>query len=255
MTATTSAAPRASALNQITRIETKLFLREKVGPIWGLAFPPVLLAILGALGGRKPDKDLGGLTLAATYVPIVIASSLAMLALAVMPPVLGTYREKGILRRMSTTPVQPSRLLAAQVAINLGVVIVTTLIVLVIGRLAFGVALPRQGAGFFVAFVLAAAGLFGMGLTIAALAPTGKAANAVGAVSYFPMMFFAGLWVPRAVMPDALRHVSDYTPLGAAVQALQDSAAGHWPHALHLAVLAGYAIVFSTLANRLFRWE
>ena len=215
----------------------------------------MLLTILGTLGGKKPDKDLGGVSLAATYVPIVIAASLAMLALAVMPPVLGTYREKGILRRMSTTPVQPSRLLAAQVAINFGVVVITTLLVLVVGRLAFDVALPGQGAGFLVAFLLAAAGLFGIGLTIAAVAPTGKAANAIGTLSFFPMMFFAGLWVPRAVMPDALRHISDYTPLGAAVQALQDSAAGHWPHALHLAVLAGYALIFGAISNRVFRWE
>ena len=253
MTTATYAAP--SPLRRLTRIEFRLLLRERVGLIWGLAFPPVLLIILGTLGGQKADKDLDGQTLAATYVPIVIAFSVAMLALNVMPPVLGTYREKGVLRRMSTTPVPPSRLLAAQVAINLAVAAVTTVLVLIIGRVAFDVGLPRQAGGFLIALVLAAAGLFAIGLTIAALAPTGKAANAAGAITFFPMMFFAGLWVPRAVMPDALRHVSDFTPMGAAVQALQDSARGHFPQTLHLAVLAVYAVAFSIAATRLFRWE
>jgi ABC-2 type transport system permease protein len=240
----------------LTRIEARLFLRERAGLIWGLGFPPVLLIILGTLGGKKHDKDLDGLTLAGTYVPIVIAFSVAMLALNAMPPVLGSYRERGVLRRMSTTPVPPSRLLAAQVAINLVVAAATTVLVLIIGRVAFDVALPgRQLGGFLLSFALAAAGLFGIGLTIAALAPSGKVANAAGAITFFPMMFFAGLWVPRAVMPDVLRHVSDYTPMGAAVQALQDSARGHFPHALHLAVLAGYAVVFGIAAARLFRWE
>src|SRR5262249_6970312 len=149
--------------------------------------------------------NLDGLTLAATYVPIVIAFSIAMLALNVMPVVLATYRERGVLRRMSTTPVPPSRLLAAQLTINAAIAAATTVLVLIIGRIAFDVGLPRQVGGFLLALVLAAAGLFAIGLTIAALAPTGKVANAAGALTFFPMMFFAGLWVPRAIMPDALR--------------------------------------------------
>jgi ABC-2 type transport system permease protein len=244
-----------TAAATLTRIETRMFFRERAGLIWGLAFPPLLLVILGTLGGKKAEKDLDGLTLAATYVPIVIAFSLAMFAVNVMPVVLGTYRERGVLRRMSTTPVSPTWLLGAQLAINAAVAAATTVLVLIIGRIAFDVGLPDQAAGFLLELVLAAAGLFAIGLTIAALAPTGKVANAAGAITFFPMMFFAGLWVPRAVMPDALRHISDFTPLGAAVQALQDSARGHFPHALHLAVLAGYAVVFGVAAIRLFRWE
>jgi ABC-2 type transport system permease protein len=251
---TTAVADRRSGFSRLTAVETKLFLRERVGPFWGFAFPVVLLAILGALGGTKVDKQLGT-TLTATYVPIVIAFSIAMLALNAMPPVLGTYREKGILRRLSTTPVPPSRLLAAQVSINAATAAASTVLVLVVARLAFNVALPRQVGGFLLAWLLAAAGLFGIGLTIAAMAASGRAANAVGAICFFPLMFFAGLWVPRAVMPAALRDISDYTPLGAAVGALQRSAAGLWPHPVHLIVLAAYAVLFSALAVRYFRWE
>ena len=88
-----------------------------------------------------------------------------------------------------------------------------------------------------------------------AAAPTGRAANAIGAILFFPMMFFAGLWLPIAQMPAVLRHISHATPLGAAVQALQDSAQGHWPHTLQLLTLAAYAVVFGLAAIRLFRWE
>ena len=243
------------AASTLVRIETRLFLRERAALIWGLAFPVALLIILGALGGSKPDNDLDGMTLAATYVPIVIAFSIAMFAVNVMPIVLSTYRERGVLRRMSTTPVPPSWLLSAQVVINLAVAAATTVLLLVIGRIAFDVALPRQGGGFLISLVLAGAALFAIGLTIAARAPTGKVANAAGAITFFPLMFFAGLWVPRAVMPDVLRHISDCTPLGAAVQALQDSARGQWPNGQYLGLLAAYAAVFGFAAIRWFRWE
>lgn len=54
------------------------------------------------------------------YVPILIAFVLAMLAFSVVPTYLATYREKGILRRLATTPVRPSGLLLAQLAMGLG---------------------------------------------------------------------------------------------------------------------------------------
>jgi ABC-2 type transport system permease protein len=68
-------------------------------------------------------------------------------------------------------------------------------------------------------------------------------------------MFFAGLWLPRALMPGVLLSVSNYTPLGAAVQAIQASAQSGFPPAAPLLVLAACALVLSFLARRCFRWE
>jgi ABC-2 type transport system permease protein len=92
-------------------------------------------------------------------------------------------------------------------------------------------------------------------MVVAAVAPSGKAASGIGSILFFPMMFLAGLYFPREVMPDILRRVSDFTPLGAGVQALQDAATGAWPQPLHLAVLAAIAIAASLFAAKLFRWE
>ncbi|HEU5355535.1 MAG TPA: hypothetical protein VFU65_13785 [Actinocrinis sp.] len=49
--------------------------------------------------------------------------------------------------------------------------------------------------------------------------------------------------------------MSDYTPLGAAVQALQDSMSGTFPAARALLVLVAYAAVFGYGAVRMFSWE
>jgi ABC-2 type transport system permease protein len=56
-------------------------------------------------------------------------------------------------------------------------------------------------------------------------------------------------------MPAVLRDVSDYIPLGAAVEAIQDSMRGPFPPAAPLLVLTGYAVLFGFLAMRFFRWE
>jgi ABC-2 type transport system permease protein len=243
-------------MTNLIRAETRLFLREPMSAFFTLAFPGLLVGILGSIPDfRKPSADLGNVRVIDLYVPIALVLALAMLALQVTPSVLANYRDKGILRRLATTPVPPAALLGAQLVTSLGLALVSGVLIFGVGGIAFGVPLPRQLAGFLVAFVLAAGALFAVGLFVAALAPSGKAANAIGTLLFFPVMFFAGLWVPREVLPGVLRRIGDLTPLGAGEHALHDAATGAWPHLPQLAVLAGYVVVFGLAAARLFRWE
>jgi ABC-2 type transport system permease protein len=247
----------AAAVRQLTVTELRLFARERIGPIWGVGFPLVLLVIFGSIPGfRTPvSPSLPQVTILDAYVPTLIAFVLAMLALNVLPATLAGYREKGILRRLATTPIGPSRMLAAQLVVSAGMTAVTLILLLGVARIAYHVSLPRQAAGFAVAALLAMAAVLAIGLLIAAVAPSGRVANGIGAIIFFPLMFCAGLWLPIASMPPVLRHLSHATPLGAAVQALQDTWQGHWPQPLQLVTLAAYAVVCGLAAARLFRWE
>jgi ABC-2 type transport system permease protein len=241
---------------KLVTTETRLFLREPVAVFFTLAFPAILVAILGSVPAfREPSSALGGVRVIDLYVTIAITLVLAMLALQGTPAVLSGYREKGILRRLGTTPTHPAMVLIAQMVNTLLVALVSAALVLAIGRIAFDVALPRQFVGFLVALLLSAAALLAIGLFVAAIAPNAKAGNAIGVFLFFPVMFFAGLWVPRESMPAVLRRIGDFTPLGAGERALHDATMGSWPHAGSLAVLAAYLLVFGAAAARLFRWQ
>jgi ABC-2 type transport system permease protein len=245
-----------TALAGLTVTELRLFGRERGRFAVRLLLPLVLLVIFGSIPFyTRPEKGLDGYTLLDAYVPILVGYALAMLALMALPMVLAGYRERGVLRRLQTTPAGPARLLAAQLIAYLLVAAVTVALILAVARIGYGVALPRQPAGFLLAALLAGAGLLSGGLLIAAVAPTSQAAQAIGTVLFFPLMFFAGLFFPIPVMPPFLRHLSHATPLGAAVQALQDAWLGHWPHLLQLGTMAAYLVVCGVAAARLFRWE
>jgi ABC-2 type transport system permease protein len=245
-----------SALSRLTLTETKLFFREPAGVFFMLAFPPILLVILGSVPSfREPEADLGGLRVIDLYAPIIVAMTLAFLALSGLPQLLATYRERGVLRRMRTTPVRPARLLGAQLLMFTVIAVVVMVVVQVIANLAFDVTLPRQAGAYALGYVLAALSMLALGLLVAALAPSGKGANAIGTLLFFPVLFFAGLWAPRATMPEVLRRISDFTPLGAGVQSLQDATAGDWPQFLHVAVMLGWAIAAGGPAARKLRWE
>jgi len=145
-------------------------------------------------------------------------------------------------------------MLGAQLIINLGVALLALLVVN-LGIKAFGVSGPKQVGGYVLATILCVAAIFAIGLWIAAIARSANVANAIGQVLFYPMMFFAGLYFPREMMPGVLRHVSDWTPLGAAVNALQTAAEGRFPSAQSLLVMVGYAVVFGAIAVKQFKWE
>lgn len=240
----------------LTLIELRLFLREKSGPIFGVGLPILLLVVFANIPFyRVARPELGGQTLLATYVPILVAFVLAVSALNVIPPVLAGYRERGVLRRLRTTPLGAARLLSAQLIMNLLIGAVTVGTLLLLSRYAFGVRLPRQPAGFLLAVLLAVAALLAVGMLVTSAANTTRSATALGAIVFYPMTFLGGLFMPIQVMPGLLRDISEYSPMGAAVLALQDAARGDWPQWTALLTLVAYAVVAGLAATRLFRWE
>lgn len=259
MTAAAPSAPPARpgrAFRQIVLTEARLAWRQPIGLVWGVGLPLVLLLVFGSVPAfDEPLPEAPDLTLFDLYVPILLILVLAMLAFQSLPYPLAHYRELGVLRRMSATPVPPSRLLAAQVVVNLAMAATALLLILALGTTVFGLDRPVQAPGFVLTLVLATAALFSLGLCVAAFARTGAAAAAIGNILFFPLAFFAGLWFPQQGMPDLLRGISRATPTGAAVQALDESLAGQFPSAAPLLLLVGYAALFAFVSTRWFRWE
>lgn len=253
-TAAHAVARPPGAWRRLFATEAKLYFREPMAVFWGVLFPLILTIVMGVAGDRH-DRHLGGQSLVDVYVPVSMAMVMTILAVLTLPIILATYRERGILRRMSATPVRPQALLGADVAVTVAVIVCAMAVIAIVAKVAFSVSLPTQGFGFVLTLALTAVAMLALGALIASIASGARVAQGIGTILFFPMMFFAGLWVPRQQMSSALRHVSDVTPLGAATAAIQDTMHGHWPGLAHLAVLAVYAIVLSVAASRLFRWE
>ena len=247
---------RRAAFAMILRNEARLAWRRPVGLIAGVGIPVLLMVIFGEISAfQQPSAILGGITLFDVYVPILAVFAMAMIALLGLPVPLASYRELGVLRRLSTTPVPRSWLLAAQGVLQLGIALTALAVIFGVSIAAFGAQAPVSSGGLVLSIALSAAGLFPIGLMVAAVARTANAASVVGRLAFFPLIFFAGLWLPRNLMPTLLRDISNYTPLGAAVQAIQSSMLDGFPPTAPLLVLTGYAVVFAFLARRFFRWE
>jgi ABC-2 type transport system permease protein len=247
---------KRTAFRKVVLNEARLTWRRPIGLIAGVALPVLLTVLFGELPTfRQAPASFGGISLFDAYLPVLAVFSLAMLALLGLPIPLASYRELGVLRRLSTTPVPPSWLLAAQGLVQLCIALAALAVILGTSVVAFGAPVPKSLGGLLVSVILSVAGLFPIGLLIAAMSRTATAASVIGRLAFFPLIFFAGLWLPRALMPPVLLDISNYSPLGPAVQAIQDSMLKGFPSVQPLLVLAGYAVVFGFLAKRFFRWE
>lgn len=244
-------------LAKLTRMEGRLFLREPISLFFGLIFPALLLYGLGSLfpGFTDPATELNGARFIDVYAPVAIAFGVAMLGLSSLPPTLATYRQFGILRRLRTTPLHPSRLLGAQMIVQGSVAAISALAVVVVAAVAFDVPLPQQLLWFVLSFLLTAISMFATGLLIGSVTRTNQAAISIGMATWFPMLFFAGLWIPRAIMSSTLQKIADFTPLGAGTEAMSNAWFGSAPTLLQLGVLVVYSVVVGAITVRVFRWE
>jgi ABC-2 type transport system permease protein len=246
-----------TALTTLTRTQSKVFLREPLAVFFGLVFPSVLIVVIGFAfpGATDPAEVFGGRSLVEVYAPTSIVLGLATVAIFLLPVALGGDREKGILRRLSTTPAHPRTLVAAHLVVQLVVVTVASVAAVLAAMLVFGIGLPESPGWFALSFVLGAMSLLAVGLLIGALVRTATSGQGLGMLFYFPLLFFAGVYIPLQVMPSGVRTISGYTPAGAAVQALSDSWFGVLPQTSSLLVMAAYIVVAGSLAIWLFRWE
>ncbi len=247
--------PRAT-FGKLLLNESRLAWRTPIGLGIGLGLPLLLLVIFGIIPGtRQPSSDLGGISYFALTFPILIALTILNLSIGVLPRSLIKYRETGILRRLSVTPVPPAWLLAAQILINLAIAVAGLMILTATGVAAFSLAFPKNILGFLLAYILTATSLFSVGLCIAAMIRIDALAQGLGGFLFFALLFLGGLWIPRPLMPAVLLDISNWTPLGASVDALQRAMQGAFPSLQSLLVLAAYTIVFCYLAVRYFKWE
>ena len=242
---------RGGATRKLIGSELRLFLRDPAASLIVLIAPVAIVAVFGSIAHPREGNDP-----IESYFPVMaLMLGVAQLALNLVPTSLAGYRERGILRRMATTPVHPARLLGAQLAVGLVTAAVSLVLVVVVGVAGFGFDLPGQAAGLLLAFVLGVGALLAIGLFVAAVAPGARAATGIGVGVFFVSLLTGGVFMPVETMPRFLVVVGDYTPLGTAMRGMRTAWDGGWPAAHGLAVCAAYIVVFGLLSTRLFRWE
>lgn len=242
------------ALATLTWTEAKLFLREPAATFFSLAFPLLLLFAFGAIFGNDPGSAPGDVGYATYAVPGYIALTIGSLGLLSLPITLATYRDQGILRTYRVTPLRPSAVLGAQAVVHLGMLIISTLLLVGAAAIAYDVPVPVWPLTALGALLLSGLSFFAVGFLLGALLPTARAAQSVGMALFFPMLFLSGAAIPQFLFPEWLKTASAALPLTHATWLLQDVwLQGQWNGTASV-VLLGMGLVCAGGAAALFRW-
>ncbi len=245
------------SLLKMTWMETKLFLREPVGAFFTLVFPLMMLFLFGSIYGNKPVPEFGGYGTVDVSVPAYTAMIIATTGLLSLTITMAVYREKGVLRRLRTTPLNPLTILSAQVIVLFLMTTLGMLLLIIAGKLVYHMRFEGNALSVLAGFTLSFLSFFALGFILAGLMTSARTAQVVGMVLLYPMLFLSGAGIPREMLPEAVKKVSTFLPLTYVVTLLRGLWAGEaWSrHSTEVIVLAAILVVGVLVSTRTFRWE
>jgi ABC-2 type transport system permease protein len=233
------------------RLERRMFWRNPSAAFFGVLLPLLLLAIFGAVfSGRDKDLDV--------IVPGIAGVSVMSATFTSLAYNLTTLRERGILKRLRGTPLQPSAYLAGLAGNALANAAFQLVLVIVAGKLVFGVAWPRDWGALLVFAAVGVVCFAALGVALSHAIPNPESAPAYVNAVFLPQILIAGVFYDDEDAPRLIRDIAEVLPLKHLVDGLSGAMVrgeGLSQHTTALLVLGIWAVLGTVLAVRGFSWE
>lgn len=244
------------AMDQLVHATVALW-RTQVVLIFTFAMPVAWLVLIGLLAGNDAVGD-DGVRVMQFAAPTAIALGTFF---ATMPPVaisVAEAREKGLLKRMRSTPLPAWCYFFGQVGAACVFAAASLVVTLLLSITLYGVrlqaqTLPATSATLLVGIVAFSA----VGLAIGALSRSAAIAEAVSIGAAVVLAFISGLFLVGGQLPTWLDRVASAFPLKPYAVSLQDQfnpfADGWEP--VGLAVISAWGLLGVVVSLRAFRWD
>ena len=167
-------------------------------------------------------------------------------------------RKRGVLRRLSVTPMRPQDFIAAQVAMRLMVLLAQIVVLVGVGIVFFDLQFMGSLLDLFAMGLLGGAVFLAIGFFLAGIARNEDQVVPLANVVSLPMMLLSGVFFSRANLPEPVRLVTEFFPLTYLADGMRNivlegsTLPTLW---LQLAGLGLWCIVSVWAAVKVFRWE
>ncbi len=242
------------------RFDQKTFWRNPASVFFTVALPVAFLLLLQSIfGGRTYGTEQGEVSGAAYYVPGLLALALVSATFVNLAMSLTRARERGILKRLRSTPLPPWVFVAGRIGTCVVVSLLMAGLLVGLGRVLYGVPVPAATLpGVLASVVVGAASFCALGFAVAALIPSEGAAPPITNAIVLPLYFVSGVFIPTEHVPHAMRTVADLFPLkplfDALLAAFRQDGAGPAIAGRDLLVVAVWGVAGLAFAMRAFRW-
>ena len=238
-------------------IETKLFLRRKDDLFWTLVFPMFFMVLYGVIYGNQmwADYDMRAIDY---MLPGIVVLALMVTGIMATASGFAEEREKGIYRRLSLTPLKRSTLIAGQILHRYLVIVIQTLLLLLVGILAFKIKIVGNYFLFWLILTFGALCFLSIGFSLTGLIKSARSATPISMSAFFILMFLGSIFIPITVMPGFLKVISNTLPsthLGDALRLVIINGAGINEIWTSLLIVGGWTVGCLAVAIKFFRWE
>jgi ABC-2 type transport system permease protein len=146
------------------------------------------------------------------FVPGIIAMAVMTASLLGAVNVNAELRQKGVIRKLSTTPITRTDWILSNILYQFILAVVSTSVMLLVSYVVFNVSLEIN-AWLPVFVALAVFAFVGLGMILTRVAKEAESAAAAADALMFPMMFLSGTFFPVEMMPEFLQKFAKVLPL------------------------------------------
>jgi len=233
------------------RLERRMFWRNPTAAFFGFLLPLLLLAMFGGVfAGEQEQLDV--------VVPGIAGMSVMAATFVALAYNVTFLRERGILKRLRGTPLPSSAYLAGIAANAIANTVLQVAVVIVAGRLFFGVPWPGDWLALLVFLAAGVVCFASLGVGLSHAIPNSESAPAYVNAVFLPMIMLAGVFYDDEDAPAVLRDLAETLPLKHLIDGLSGAMVhgeGIADHAVALAALGLWAAAGIVLAVRGFSWE
>jgi ABC-2 type transport system permease protein len=249
----------AARLGRQLGADLKVFRRNPAALFFTALLPIIFLCLFVGIFGNDRLEDYDGVRSATLQVPAFMALAVVSAAFVGLAIGFTRTRESGVLKRVRATPVAPWVVLAGRIGTALVTAAVITVLLMLIGKVAFDVSLPTNTLpGLIATLVLGAASFSALGIAFTRIIPSEDAAPAMTNAIVLPLYFISGVFVPFKQLPSGIQHVAEWLPLQPFAEGLQlafdPNTTGAGFDGGDLLKLAAWGVVGAVLAVRFFVW-
>ena len=226
------------------------FLRRRTAVFFTFGFPLILVGIFGAVVQTNPTG--GGLFGHPTgfYVPGYLAIIVLFTPLSRIGSSIARYREGSRFEKLSTTPLNRGEWLAAHTLVNIGIILLASVIVL--GVLELLAETSFSLSPLLLPFIVLAVVVFcGIGALLGRVADSQDGVIAASNAVALPLVFLSETFITPDMLPGWFRPAIGLSPLTYFARGVRNATYLHqsaWPDLLILATLAGGFFVLGTYA-------
>lgn len=233
------------------RLERKMFWRNPTAAFFSFVLPLIFLFLFGAVfSGNQANLNV--------LVPGIAGLSVMATTFNALATQMTFLREQGVLKRVRGTPLPGTSYLSGIIGSAATNAVIQILIIIVAGKLFFGLGWPKDWAELAVFTVLGVACFASMGVAFSHVIPNFEAAPAYTNLIFLPMIFISGVFFDVDNVPTFLRDIANALPLVHVINGISAALVTGAPltdHLSDLAVVAVWTLACVILAVRGFSWS